>query len=128
MHLVGYLCCRLVGVAQFYLDASDECTVYPFFGCCAAGLADDGAQVAPGQTHALGIMVNLVMLRTMLGDQLEEAVEEGLLARTATGLLVSLLTKQTVVVVHLGCHKGCDGGTVIVVGSMHRLPDSVENL
>ena len=33
-------------VAQFYFDACDEGTVYPVFGGGAAGLSDDGAQVA----------------------------------------------------------------------------------
>ena len=126
MHLVGNLCCRLVRVAQFYFDACDEGTVYPVFGSCAAGLADDGAQVSLCETHALCIVAYLVMLGTMLGDQLKEAVKDGLLARTIAGLLVGLLAEQMVIVVHLGCYKGCDGGTMIVVGSMNRLPDSVQ--
>lgn len=46
MHLIGNLRCRLVRVAQFYFDACDEGTVYPVFGGGAAGLSDDGAQVA----------------------------------------------------------------------------------
>ena len=36
--------------------------------------------------------------------------------------------KQMVVMVHLGSDKGSDSGTVIVAGSMHRLPDGVEDL
>ena len=58
----------------------DEGTVYPVFGNGTAGLADDGAQVSLCETHAPGIVAYLVMFGTMLGDQLEEAVEEGLLA------------------------------------------------
>ena len=81
MHLIGNLRCRLVRVAQFYFDASDEGTVYPVLGGGAAGLADDGGQVALGEAHAVGIVAYLVMLGTMLGDQLEETVEDGLLAR-----------------------------------------------
>ena len=81
MHLIGYLCSRLVCVAQFYFDASDEGTVYPVLGGGAAGLADDGGQVALGEAHAVGIVAYLVMLGTMLGDQLEETVEDGLLTR-----------------------------------------------
>ena len=80
MHLIGNLRCRLVRVAQFYFDASDEGTVYPVFGGGAAGLADDGGQVALGEAHAVGIVAYLVMLGTMLGDQLEETVENGLFA------------------------------------------------
>ena len=81
MHLIGNLRCRLVRVAQFYFDASDEGTVYPVLGGGAAGLADDGGQVALGEAHTLGIVAYLVMFGTMLGDQLEEAIEDGLLAR-----------------------------------------------
>ena len=81
MHLIGNLRCRLVRVAQFYFDASDEGTVYPVFGGGAAGLADDSGQVALSEAHAVGIVAYLVMLGTMLGDQLEEPVEDGLLTR-----------------------------------------------
>ena len=80
MHLIGYLRYRLVCVAQFYLDAGDEGTIYPVFGGGAAGLADNGAQVAFGEAHMLGIVANLMMFGTVLGDQLEESVEDGLLA------------------------------------------------
>ena len=80
MHLLRNLRCRLVRVAQFYFDASDEGTVYPVLGGGAAGLADDGGQVALGEAHAVGIVAYLVMLGTMLGDQLEETVENGLFA------------------------------------------------
>ena len=80
MHLLSYLCRRLVCVAQFYFDAGNEGAVYPVLGGGGAGLADDGSQVALGETHALGIVAYLVMLGTMLGDQLKEAVEDGLLA------------------------------------------------
>ena len=81
MHLIGNLRCRLVRVAQFYFDACDEGTVYPVFGGGAAGLADNGAQVALSYAHAVGIVAYLVMLGTMLGDQLKETVEDSLLAR-----------------------------------------------
>ena len=81
MHLIGNLRCRLVRVAQFYFDASDEGTVYPVLGGGAAGLADDGGQVALGEAHTLGIVAYLVLFGTMLGDQLKETVEDGLLAR-----------------------------------------------
>ena len=80
MHLLGYLRCRFVCVAQFYFNAGDEGTVYPVFGCGSAGLSDDGAQVSLCEAHAFGIVAYLMMLGTMLGDQLEEAVEDGLLA------------------------------------------------
>ena len=81
MHLLSYLRRRFVRVAQFYFDAGDEGTVYPVFGGGAAGLSDDGAQVSLSEAHTVGIVAYLVMLGTMLGDQLKETVEEGLLAR-----------------------------------------------
>ena len=80
MHLIGNLRCRLVRVAQFYFDACDEGTVNPVFGCDAACLADNGAQVALSEAHAVGIVSYLMMFGTMLGDQLEETVENGLFA------------------------------------------------
>ena len=80
MHLIGNLCCRFIRVAQFYFYTRDEGTVNPVFGGCATGLTDDGGQVALGETHALGIVAYLVMLGTMLCDQLKETVEDGLFA------------------------------------------------
>ena len=80
MHLLSYLCRRFVCVVQFYFYAGDEGTVYPVFCCGAAGLADNGAQVSFGEAHVLGIVANLMMFGTVLGDQLEESVEDGLLA------------------------------------------------
>ena len=79
MHLVGNLCCRLISVVQFYFNTRDEGTVNPVFGGGAACLADDGAQVALGEAHALGIVAYLMMFGTVLGNQLEEAVEDSLL-------------------------------------------------
>ena len=78
---ISYLCRRFVRVAQFYFDASDEGTVYPVFGGGAAGLSDDSGQVALSEAHTLGIVAYLVLFGTMLGDQLEETVEDSLLAR-----------------------------------------------
>ena len=67
-------------MAQFYFDAGDEGTVYPVFGGCATGLTDDGGQVALGEAHTVSIVAYLVLFGTVLGDQLEETVENGLLA------------------------------------------------
>ena len=36
--------------------------------------------------------------------------------------------EQLVVVVHLGSYECCDGGTMIVVRGMNRLPDGVHNM
>ena len=70
VHLMGYLRCRFICVTQFNFDACDECAVYPVLGSGTAGLAYNSAQVALSETHAVGIIAYLVMLGTMLGDQL----------------------------------------------------------
>ena len=127
MHLIGNLRCRLVRVAQFYFDACDEGTVYPVFGGGAAGLADNGAQVALGEAQPAGIVADLVMLCTVLGDELDKAVEDGLLSRTRGCLHVQLLTEQMVVVVHEGSYKSGDGGTMIIL-CVNHMPDGVENV
>ena len=127
MHLIGNLRCRLVRVAQFYFDACDEGTVYPVFGGGAAGLSDDGAQVSLSEAHAVGIVAYLMMFGTMLGNQLEEAIEDGLLARTTAGLLVDLLLEQLVVVVHQGCHEGC-GCRTVIVRLADEVPETVEDV
>ena len=36
--------------------------------------------------------------------------------------------EQLVVVVHLGSYECCDGGTMIVVRGMNRLPNGVHNM
>ena len=128
MHLFGYLRCRLICVAQFYFDSGDEGTVNPVFGGSATGLADDGAQVALGETHTVGIVAYLMMLGTVLGNQLEKSVEYALFARTTISQMVGLLMEQMIVVVHLGSHKRCDGGTMIIIRGMNRLPDGIQNV
>lgn len=80
MHFFGYLRCRLVGVSQLDFYACDECSVEPFFSCGAAGLADDGAEVALREAEAVGIVADVVVFGAMLPGKLQEAVEDGLLA------------------------------------------------
>ena len=36
--------------------------------------------------------------------------------------------EQMIVVVHLGSHKRCDGGTMIIIRGMNRLPDGIQNV
>ena len=81
VQLVGNLGDRLTGVHQFHLDACDEGTVNPFFSGDAAGLADDGAQIALSQAHPIGIVTYLVLFGTVLVYELNKAVEDGLLPR-----------------------------------------------
>ena len=80
MKILGKLRGRLVGVAQFNLDACDECQVYPILGCRTAGLANDGAEIALGEAHAVGIITDLMLLAAMLVNELNKTVKDGLLA------------------------------------------------
>lgn len=64
--IIGNVGNALVGVKQFYLNAGNEGTVYPFLGGDAAGLTDDGAQIALREADALGIVVELTVLGAML--------------------------------------------------------------
>ena len=82
MHLLGYLRCRFIRVAQFYFYAGDKGTVYPVLGGGAAGLADNGAEVTLGEAKTVGIVAYLMVLCTVLARQLDETVEDGLFART----------------------------------------------
>ena len=80
MHLIGNLRCRLVRVAQFYFYTRDEGTVNPVFGCDAACLADNGAQVALSEAHAVGIEADLMLMSGMLVDEVDKPVEDSLFA------------------------------------------------
>ena len=66
---------------QFYLDVRDEGTVNPFLGCGAAGLTDDGTEIALGETHLVGIEVDLMFARSVLIHEIDESVEDVLLTR-----------------------------------------------
>ena len=63
---------------QFNFDAGDERTVYPFLGGDSAGLADDSAQIALRQTEAVGVIADLVLFMTVLVDELDKTVKNGL--------------------------------------------------
>ena len=65
---------------QFDFDAGNERAVYPFFGGDATGLTDDGAEVALGEAHPLGIEGYLMLMRGVLVDEIDEAVKNGLFA------------------------------------------------
>ena len=81
MHLLGYLRCRFIRVAQFYFYAGDKGTVYPVLGGGAAGLADNGAEITLCEAKTVGIVAYLMVLCTVLACQLDETIEDGLLAR-----------------------------------------------
>ena len=55
-----------------------ESTVYPFLGGSAAGLADDGAEIALCEAHLLSIEADLMLACGVLVHQVNEAVEDGL--------------------------------------------------
>lgn len=112
---------------QLCLGIGDERTIYPLFGSDAARLANDGAQIAFGEAHAVGIIGDLVLLAAVLIDELNETVEDGLLARARDGQAVGLLVEQMVAMVHEGCDKRRDGGAM-VVRLMDKAPNAVMNV
>jgi hypothetical protein len=67
-------------MAEENLGLSGEGSVDPLLGSGAAGLADDSAKVTFGETHAIGVVADLMLLATVLVDELDKAVEDGLLA------------------------------------------------
>ena len=71
----------LVGVHEFHFDTGDEGAVNPFFGGDTAGLTDYGAKIAVGEAEAIGIIADLVLFGTVLIDELNKPVENGLLTR-----------------------------------------------
>ena len=127
MELLGDLRSRFVAVAQLDLDACDEGSVDPVLGGRAAGLTNDGAEIALGEAHAGGVIADLVLFAAMLVDELDETVEDGLLARTGQGLPVRLAAEQMVAVLHQGAYEGRHGGQV-VVGLMREIPNAFEDI
>ena len=81
MQFVGNLGNGLTRVHEFYLDTGNEGTVYPFLGRNTAGLADDGTQITLCETHPISVVTYLVLFGTVLVDELDKTVENGLLAR-----------------------------------------------
>ena len=74
---------------QFDFDVFYERAVYPFLGSCAAGLTDDGAEIALSEAHLLGIETDLMLACSVLVHQIDETVENSLLTRLR-GLRISL--------------------------------------
>ena len=69
VHLLGYLRCRFIRVAQFYFYAGDKGTVYPVLGGSAAGLADDGAEITLCEAKTVGIIAYLMVLLSLICDR-----------------------------------------------------------
>ena len=65
---------------QFDLDVFNEGAINPFFGSGAAGLADNSAEIALREAHLVGIETDLVLVSSMLVDEIYKAVEYGLFA------------------------------------------------
>ena len=103
--IIGNVGNALVGVKQFHLDTDNEGTVYPFLGGDATGLTDDGAQIALREADALGVVVELAVLGTMLVHQLNEAVEDGLLTAAVLLHQVSFAAVEGIVMVHQCCYE-----------------------
>ena len=68
----------LVGVHEFHFDSGDEGAVNPFFGGDTAGLTDYGAKIAVGEAEAIGIIADLVLVSSVLVDEIYKAIEDGL--------------------------------------------------
>ena len=67
-------------MSEEYFGLGDECAVNPFLSSGAAGLANYGSEVTFRETEAFCVVTYLVLLTAMLVDELDEAVEDGLLA------------------------------------------------
>ena len=81
VQFVGNLGDGLTGMHEFHFDAGDEGAVDPFLGSHTAGLADDGTQITLCETHAVGVIADLVLFGIVLVHELDKAVEDGLFAR-----------------------------------------------
>ena len=125
-HFFCYLCNRLVRMSQFDLDMCDNSLVDPFLGSCPAHLSDNRAQITLCETHAFGIIRYLVFVLSVLIDKCNESVEDGLFMRLRTDKLVSMLSVESVVVVHECCHERTDGLHIIVV-LMNHVPQGVDD-
>ena len=63
---------------QFNLDVFDEGAINPFFCGGAAGLANNGAEIALCEAHLVGIVTDLVLVSSVLVDEIYKAIEDGL--------------------------------------------------
>ena len=81
IEIIGNTGNGFVRVHEFHFDSGDKGPVNPFLGSDAAGLSDDGAEIALGEAHAVGIEADLMLMCGMLIDKLDKAVEDGLLTR-----------------------------------------------
>lgn len=126
MQVVGDLGHRLVRMAQIHFYTGNEGAVYPVFGCGAARLADDGAEIAGCETHAVGIVAQLMLLAAMQVDQLDETVKDGLLTRAGSRQLVDAATVELVIVVHLCGYEAGSGGAIVVL-SVNEMPKGFED-
>ena len=107
MELVGDEGDGLVAMAQTDLGGGDDGLVDPLFGGDAAGLTDDGAQIALGEADLVGIEGEAVLLAAVLVDEADEAVED-VGGAAAARRCVRLATGKEAVVV------GGDGGDEVV--------------
>ena len=117
----------MVAVTEENFGLGDEGTINPILGGGAAGLTDDGAKVTLGEAHAVGVIGDLVMLAAVLVDELNEAVENGLLARAGGGKVVGLLMEEAIVVVHQGGNEAGDRGAIVVL-LVDEMPKGVEDV
>ena len=91
MEFLGDLENGMVSMTQQDFGLSDEGAINPILGGGAAGLPDDGAEVAFGEAHAFSVIAYLVVLMAMQVDELDESVEDGLFTRAGDSKSVGLL-------------------------------------
>ena len=114
-------------MAKFNLDASDESTIYPVFGCDATGLSNDGAEVTLCKADATGVVGYLVLFVAVLIDKTDETVEDGLFAGVRYGLVGDIATIEFVIVMHQ-CSNYCGNGGAVVVGLMDDVPKRFDDV
>ena len=127
VEVFGDLVHGLVGVHQVHLDSDDERLVNPSFGGETASLTDDGTEVTFGETQALGVVTDLMLLGTVLVDELNEAVEDGLVSGTVERLPIDVMMVKRIVMVHDGGNKRRRNRTMIV-GLMHQVPQRIKDV
>ena len=114
-------------MSQLHLNASNESTVYPFFCGNSACLTHHGAKIALGETHLRGIECHVVFLHGMLIDKVDEAVEDCLLMRFQSLLLIGITAEERVVMMHLCRYKAAYKCAVVVM-LVNNMPESVDDL
>ena len=108
-------------MSQLHLYACDKRAVDPFLGSDAACLTYHSTEIASCETHAFSIVTDVMVLRGILIDEIDEAIEDSLLAGHGCLKTIVVLMVEMVVVIHLCCDKTADCLAVIVF-LMYNVP------